>query len=244
MANQKLLRLSSTLVFAGVVLVTLIVEFLHPGGGMTYEGILAVWATSWDWTAIHLAQFAGMAGIGAGLLVLFFALGLSQGASRWVGFFGAIAAGVAITLAAVTFAVDGVANKMAANAYAGAPAAEQATRFASAQALRWLEIGTSSYLDFLLGLALVLFAIVIVQTARVPRPIGYLVGLSGLAFFVQGWMIGTTGFSSATFLPTAGGYVLLGAAMIWLYIVAWLGKASIQAVPGEIAPEPLGAKLP
>lgn len=230
MVNHKLLRLSSTLVLVGVVLVTIIVEFLHPGGGTTYEGTLAVWATSWDWTAIHLAQFVGMAGIGTGLLVLYFALGLAQGASRWLGFFGALAAGVAIALAAVTFAVDGVANKMAANAWASAPAAEQATRFASAQALRWLEIGTSSYLDFLLGLALLLFTLVIVPAARVPRPIGYLMALSGLAFFVQGWMIGTTGFSSATFLPTTAGYVLLGAAMIWLYIVAWLGKASIQVV--------------
>jgi hypothetical protein len=226
-----LLRLSATLTLVGIVLVTIIVEFLHPGGGTTYESALAIWATSWDWTAIHLAQFVGMAAIGAGLLVLFFALGLSQGASRWVGFFGALAAGVSITLAAVNFAVDGVANKMAANAWASAPAAEQATRFASAQALRWLEIGTTSYLDFLLGLALVLFALMIVQTARVPRPIGYLMGLSGLAFFVQGWVIGTTGFSSATFLPTTAGYVLLGASMIWLYTMAWLGKASIQAVP-------------
>lgn len=182
MANQKLLRLSSTLTLVGVVLVTIIVEFLHPGGGTTYAGTLAIWATSWDWTAIHLGQFVGMAGIGAGLLVLFFALGLSQGAPRWVGFFGALAAGVSIALAAVTFAVDGVANKMAANAWASAPAAEQATRFASAQALRWLEIGT-------------------------------------------------TGFTSATFLPTTAGYTLLGASMIWLYIVAWLGKESVQAVP-------------
>jgi len=231
MVNQKLLRLSSTLVLVGVVLVTIIVEFLHPGGGTTYADTLAIWAVSRDWTAIHLGQFVGMAGIGAGLLVLFFALGLSQGAPRWVGFFGALAAGVSIALAAVTFAVDGVANKMAANAWASAPAAEQATRFASAQALRWLEIGTSSYLDFLLGLALVLFAIVIVQTARVPRPVGSLVGVSGLAYLVQGWVIGTTGFSSATFVPTVAGYVLLGASMIWLYIVAWLGKESVQAVP-------------
>ena len=231
MANQKLLRLSSTLVIVGVVLVTIIVEFLHPGGGTTYEATLAICATSGDWTALHLGQFAGMAGIGAGLLVLYFALGLSQGAPRWVGFFGALAAGVSIALAAVTFAVDGVANKMAANAWASAPAAEQATRFASAQALRWLEIGTTSYLDFLLGLALVLFAVVMVWTARVPRLLGALMGVSGLAFLVQGWMNGTTGFTQATTVPTSAGFTLLGASMIWLYIVAWLGKESVQAAP-------------
>jgi len=227
-----LLRLSATLPLIGFVLLFVLTLFVHPGGGATLEATFANDAASGAWTAIHLGQFVGMAGIGAGLLVLFFALGLSQGATRWLGFFGALAAGVSIALAAVTFAVDGVANKMAANAWASAPAAEQATRFASAQALRWLEIGTTSYLDFLLGLALVLFAIVIVivQTARVPRPIGYLAGLSGLAFLVQGWVIGTTGFTSATTVPTYAGYTLLGASMIWLYIVAWLGKAPVQAV--------------
>lgn len=231
MANHKLLRLSSMLVFVGGVLVTIIVQFLHPGGGTTYEATLAIWATSWDWTAIHLGQFIGMAGIAAGLLVLFFALDLSHGAPRWLGFFGAIAAGVAMTLAAVVFAVDGVGNKMAADAWASAPATEQAARFASAQALRWLEIGATSYQDFLFGLALVLFAIVIVWTARVNRLIGCLMGVSGLAFFVQGWVIGTTGFTPATFLPTAAGYIFLLASMIWLYIVAWLGKESVQAAP-------------
>ena len=230
MTNHKLLRLSSTLVLVGVVLVTLIVEFLHPGGGTTYEATLAIWATSGDWTALHLAQFVGMAGIGAGLLVLYFALGEMSGAPRWVGFFGTLAAGVSIALAAVNFAVDGVGNKMAANAWASAPAAEQATRFASAQALRWLEIGTSSYHDFLLGLALLLFAVVMVWTARVPRLLGTLLGVSGLAFLVLGWMYGTTGFTPATTVPTTAGFTLLAASMIWLYIVAWLGKGAVQAV--------------
>ncbi|HEX6556157.1 MAG TPA: hypothetical protein VF026_25585 [Ktedonobacteraceae bacterium] len=231
MVNHKLLRLSAALVLIGGALVTVVADFLHPGGGTTYEATLAIWATSWDWTAIHLGQFVGMAGIAAGLLVLFFALNVSQGALRWVGFFGAISAGVAIALVSVVFAVDGVANKQAADAWASAPTAEQATRFASAQALRWLEWGTTSYQDFLLGLALVLFAIVIVGTARVKRTIGYLMGVSGLAFLVQGWVIGTTGFTSATTVPTAAGYGLLFASMIWLLIVAWLGKESVQAVP-------------
>jgi len=32
-------------------------------------------------------------------------------------------------------------------------------------------------------------------------------------------------------VPTTAGYTLLGASMIWLYIVAWLGKESVQAAP-------------
>jgi hypothetical protein len=69
-----------------------------------------------------------------------------------------------------------VALKQAVDAWSSAPAAEKATRFASAEAIRWLEWGTNSYWNFMPGLALVLFAIVIVWTARIPRPIGYLMG--------------------------------------------------------------------
>ncbi|SRR6266567_6256822 len=109
---------------------------------------------------------------------------------HWVGLFGAIAAVVALALYGVASAVDGVVLKQAADAWASAPAAEQATRLASAEAIRWLETGAASYWNFMQGLPLVLFAIVIVWTARVTRPIGYLMGVSGLAFLVTGWVEG------------------------------------------------------
>ena len=232
MADHMLLRLSTTLVLIGGALVTVVALFLHPGGAPTEEGVLANFAASSDWVAIHLGQFVGMALLLAGLLVLFFALGEMSGTPRWLGFFGASAAGVALVLAALEFAVDGVANKQAAVAWASAPAAEQAARFASAEALRWLEWGTVSYLDFTLGLALVLFALVIVWTARVTRPIGYLMGVSGLAFLVAGWVIGTMGFRGIQTVPTDAAYILLGASMIWLLVVAWRRKEAVQAVPG------------
>ena len=231
MVNDKLLRLAAILVLIGGVLVTIVVGFLHPGGGSTYEEVLAGWAASGDWVAIHLAQFVGMAGMLSGLIALFFALNLAEGFARWVGFFAVISAGLALALDGVTFAVDGVANKFAANALVSAPAAEKAVRFANAQAVRWVESGTSSYLDFTLGLALVLLAVVIVWTARVPRPIGYVLGVSGLFYFVQGWIIGTTGFSPATTVPTNAGYSLLFVSMIWLLIVAWSRKQSVQVAP-------------
>ena len=43
-------------------------------------------------------------------------------------------------------AVDGVALKQAVNAWASAPVAEKAARFASAEAIRWIEWGARSYL--------------------------------------------------------------------------------------------------
>jgi hypothetical protein len=231
MVDRKLLRLSAMLLLIGLVLSD-VLQFLHPGGGPTYEATFANYAGSSDWAAVHLGQFVGEAVLLAGLLVLFFALGVSQGTPRWLGFFGAIATGVALALYGVLQAVDGVALKQATDAWVSAPAAEQATRLASAEAIRWLEWGTNSYWSFMRGLALVLFATTIVLTARVPRLIGYLMGLSGLAFIVLGWLVGTQGFTSTETVPTDIGYLSLFALTIWLLIVAWRRKESVQAALG------------
>ncbi len=120
---------------------------------------------------------------------------MKEGAPRWFGFFAAVSAGVALALLGVLYAVDGVALKQAVNAWASTasgaltplnaasgPAAEQAARFASAEAIRWLEWGTNMYQGMMQGLALVLLGAAIAWSARVPRPIGFLVGLSGLGF--------------------------------------------------------------
>jgi hypothetical protein len=126
-----------------------------------------------------------------------------------------------MALDAVLQAVDGVALKQAADAWVSAPAAEKTARFASAEAIRWLEWGVRSYYSFMIGLALVLFALVIVWTGRVPRVIGYLMGLSGLAYLVAGWILGTEGFSPAGAVPAIANELLIPVWIIWLLIVAW-----------------------
>jgi hypothetical protein len=228
MLDHRLLRLSAMLVIVGDVLVTVVVLFLHPGGGPTLKATFADDAASGDWTAIHLAQFAGVAFVLGGLLALVFALDIPGGPPRWLGLFGAVSAVVALALAGVVFAVDGVANKQAVDAWVSAPAAEKPTRFAVAEALRWVEIGTSSYLDIMWGLALVFLAVAIVWTAIVPRPIGYLMGLSGSAFVLVGWLVGMKGFTSLNGVPTDAAYGFLLASMIWLLVV---GSGTRDPVP-------------
>lgn len=95
----------------------------------------------------------------------------------------------------VLHAVDGVALKQAVNAWASAPDAEKAGCCASAEAIRWLEWGVRSYQNFALGFALLLFAVAVVRTAGIPRPIAYLMGLSGLTYLAQGGVVGSGGFS-------------------------------------------------
>ena len=46
------------------------------------------------------------------------------------------------------------------------------------------------------GLTLILLGSAVALTARLPRALGYLMGLSGLAYIVQGWVLGSEGFSA------------------------------------------------
>lgn len=224
MPDYKLVRLAATLLFFGLVVFE-VVGVLHPAGANDHQVAFTNYAASGNWTAIHLAQFICMAVLIAGLLVLFFAFQVSLGTQRWVGFFGAVSASVALALSGVLYAVDGVALKQAVDAWASAPAAEKPTRFANAEAIRWLEWGVRSYQDLMLGLALVLYAIVILSTASpVPRLVGYLMGASGLALIVLDWLIGIQGFAPIGEVPSDAAQFLLFVSSAWLLVVAWRRK--------------------
>ena len=230
MADRTLLRLSATLLFLGE-LISLLAGFFHPDQAPAndHHAAFAGYAASVHWTAIHLGQFAGMAVIITGLLALFFALNVHAGALAWIARLGALVAAVTLALYGVLQAVDGVALKQAVDAWASAPDAEKSIRFASAEAIRWLEWGVRSYQSFMLGLTFVLFAIVIVWTARTSRAIGVLMGLSGLAYIAQGWVVGSEGFSATNSAPTLVGIIATLVWSIWLLISAWRMQASVEA---------------
>jgi hypothetical protein len=82
-------------------------------------------------------------------------------------------------------------------------------------------VGARSYHDFALGIALLLIAAAIVGAAGVPRPIAYLIGLSGLTYLVQGWVVGSDGFSETHTILILVAWVITLAWMIWLVVVAW-----------------------
>ena len=127
----------------------------------------------------------------------------------------------ALALYGALQAVDGVANKQADVAWASAPDAERAARFASAEAVRWIEWGLRSYHDYALGLALVLLAAAVARTAGIPRPIAVPMGLSGLAYLAQGWVVGIEGFSERESMTIVLAWALGILWMTWLVVVAW-----------------------
>jgi hypothetical protein len=214
------MRLSATLLLVGQILYV-VVTLLHTGGEANdHPAIFAAYAGSGIWTAVHVAQFACMATMLAGLLGLFSALDVHAAGPGLASRLGAAATTATLGLYGVVLAVDGVALKQAVNAWANAPEAEKAARFASAETMRWLEWGTRSYENFALGLAVVL-AGVVVRRARLPRPIAVVIALAGLTYLAQGWLAGSEGFSPAHTSAIVAAEVLNAVWMTWLLVVAW-----------------------
>jgi hypothetical protein len=220
------LRPSATLLLVGQLLYIVITQFHTGGDANDHPAIFAAYAGSESWTAVHVGQFAAMAIVLAGLLALVLALDVRAGAARLAGLFGAAAAVAALALYGTLQAVDGVANKQADAAWVSAPDTEQAARFASAEAIRWVEWGLRSYHGYSLGIALLLVAAAVARVVWISRPITVLMALTGLAYLAQGWLVGVEGFSPAVSIAIVLAWVLSLVWMIWLAIVAWRTPAA------------------
>ncbi len=239
MADRNSLRLAATLLLIGSLLYVLATFFhvmIDVAGKVTsgndHPTVFRAIAAGDNWTAVHLGQFTAIAILTAGLLALYYALNITAGMPAWANRFAAVAAVVSLALAGVVYAVDGVALKQAAHAWANAPEAEKAARFASAETMRWLEWGSRSYQTFMLGLALVLFGTAIVQTARITRVVGYVMALSGIASFVVAWLTGAEGFSPSSENSLSVWAALLLVWIVWLLIAAWRMREPVPAASG------------
>jgi hypothetical protein len=231
--DRTSLRMSVTLLLVGQLLYIVITQ-LHAGGEANdHPAVFAAYARSGIWTAVHVGQFAATAILLGGLFALSSALDVPAGVARWAARFGAAAAAVSLALYGVVMAVDGVALKQAVNAWASAPDAEKPARFAGAEAIRWIEWGARSYQNFALGLALLLVAAAVGRTAGLPRPVAYLMGLSGLTYLAQGWVAGTDGFTRTHDVLIVLAWVLNLAWMIWLAVVARRAQDLESASPGS-----------
>jgi len=227
--DRASLRLPAVLLLAGQVLYIVITQFHADGVANDHPAVFAEYAGSGIWTGVHVGQFAATAILLAGLFGLYFALDAAAGTARWAGRFGAASTAVALALYGVVMAVDGVALKQAVNAWVSAAEPEKAARFASAGAIRWLEWGARSYENFTLGIAVLLFAAAVGGTVGMPRPIAYVMGLSGLAYLAQGWMAGSYGFTPTQDFLIVLTWVLNLVWMIWLAVIAIRAQRKVNA---------------
>ncbi|MFE5838413.1 DUF4386 family protein [Arthrobacter sp. NPDC056493] len=210
-------RLAAVLLVTGVV-VSFAAGALHPEGANAndHAASFAEYARSDLWIGVHLGQFVGMAVLIGGLLVLGTVAGGVPGRSAWAARFGKWAAVASLALYGALQAVDGVALKHSVDAWAAAEGAGKAVRFAAAEDMRWLEWGMRSYQSFVLGAALILIGAAVGSSRGFPRPVGYLMGLSGAAYLAQGWIIGAEGFSGSNTVPTLAGIALVLVWTLWL----------------------------
>jgi hypothetical protein len=87
--DRSSLRLSAMLLLGGQLLYV-VITLLHTGGEANHHAaIFAAYAASATWTAVHVAQFACMAIMLAGLLALFSAMDGPTGATRLTARLGA-----------------------------------------------------------------------------------------------------------------------------------------------------------
>src|SRR5262249_14906448 len=151
------------------------------------------------------------------------------GGAAWAARLGAVCAAVALGLYGVLQAVGRGALQQAGDAWARAPAAGKAARLARGEAIPGVGGGAPRFSSVPLGLALILPGSAVAVTARLPRALGYLMGLSGLAYIVQRWVLGSEGFAGTGTFAILGGYVLILAWIIWLAVAAWQAKEPLTA---------------
>lgn len=221
--NRQSLGLAAALIIVAEIVYMVVTPLLHPGGG-TPIGEFESYADSRTWATVHTIQFATAVTAAFGLLALVHGLNVTSGARGLINRFAAATAAALIALNAALYAVDGVALKETVNAWAGRPSAMRAAFLPAVEAIRGVEFGLRGYVAYTTGLAVILLAAVIVSTARVPRVIGYLMGVSGLVYIAQGvgWISLRTVLSEHALEGNIGYYVLLLvlAWSIWLLIAA------------------------
>jgi hypothetical protein len=223
--DRSTLRASAGLLLTGQLLYILVTQ-LHAGGNANdHHEIFVHYAGSGDWKGVHVGQFLAMAVMIVGLVSFGTALNVKARATAAVAAVArsaSVLAGAALALYAALQAVDGVGNQQVDAAWAHAAASDKPARFASAEAMRWLEWGMRSYHDYTLGLALVLFTITAAAVGRraLPKGIVWLMGASGVAYLAQGWVVGQDGFSAAESDLIVAAWAASLAWMTWLAVSA------------------------
>jgi len=193
-ADGGALTISGALLLVGFVVNAIQRMLLHPSGAEDdHEAIFSEYADSDVWVATHLAEFVLVLVALAGLLVLCRAL------RRETPNLSLLAAGAIIASSAtwaVLQGVDGVTLKQAVDAWAAASGTEEATRFADAETVRWVEWGLQSYFRVLLGVAFLLLGAAAVVSRLLPSWLGVLLVVGGLLSLAVGISVGYAGLES------------------------------------------------
>jgi hypothetical protein len=179
-------------------------------GGTPPEDLQAVLpqiAANDYWVVVHLAQFVGDVLMLFGFVALYRSIieGASTGASPALARMGIVVAVVAEGVYAVNQAVDGIANKFVAQEWVSAAPAEKADAFRLADAVRHIEIGTSSLWALSWGITLLLFGLALALGRAYPRFLGWIAIAVGASQVVSALSLAYNGFPG----PSSEGTLIL-----------------------------------
>jgi hypothetical protein len=226
----RALTLSASLLLVGFVVNAIQRMLLHPSGAEDdHEAIFREYAESDVWVATHFAEFVLVLVAFAGFLVLCRAL------RPEAPYLALLAAGALIVTSATWAAlqaVDGVTLKQSVDAWAAASGPDQATRFADAETVRWIEWGLQSYFRVVLGIAFLLLGAAAVVSRLVPAWLGALLVVAGLLSLVVGISVGYAGLESG--FQDAVGYAFQIVALV--FAIGLLVVARRSPEPGTPAP--------
>ena len=222
-ADCALLLMGALSIVLGT-LISNVAGFFH-GGGAHPEDLAAslpAFAANANWEVVHLAQFVGDALLLVGFLALYRSIiaVAGTGASAALARMGFVIAVVAEGVYAINQAVDGIANKFVAQQWVSAAPDEKAVAFSVADAVRHIEIGTSSLWMLTSGLAILFFGVAIVLSCAYPRLLGWAAISIGVGLFAHALNVAYNGFAFDSPLGMVG---LAAAALLtlWLLILAF-----------------------
>jgi hypothetical protein len=202
----------------GVILLV-VSTIIHPSREvMNNPAIFRVYAQHDSWIAVHFGQWFGGLLFFGGLTAVYYSITeKSESAGTVIARFGFAAAILTLASTTILQVVDGVALKWAVDAWANAPADQEAATFAVAEGLRWTEYGLQSYSNILLGLTLIFYGLAMALGTVYPRWLGWVAAGSGVAWIVHGLMVPYIGLFTS---PPRGIALIL--MYLWALVMAYL----------------------
>jgi len=179
MSERSLFKIGSVAAIVGSLL-ALVANLLHPRSVLITnpEAYLKMIAESGIWIGDHIGILFAVLLITGGLLAISRSITGEPGAG-WarLGLAGAL---VGAAIICVLMAMDGIAVKVLANAWANAPAAEKATLFSVIHALAEIDLAIFSvWIIEFFGVTIILYGLAVSTSNVYPKWLGWVAVLAG-----------------------------------------------------------------
>lgn len=229
--NRLLLRIGAVAGIAGLVL-QLIMGQLHPHRADPNDSLAAYgeYATSENWTLIHIGQFLGVLLIAFALISLAHSLSRRQGSSAAFALIGGVAVIVLVAVFAVQMAVDGVALKGTIDAWIDASGgAAEASALQVVDGVRFIEKGLSGLFHLVNGIALMALGLAVEAGGKYTKWIGWIGVIAGVGTFSGGIATAQTGFSSQAGVSLLPSFLLATVFVVGISVSMWREAATDES---------------